>query len=351
MSAEKFLSKYGRAKSTISDLSRRWLIEKRVDDFLGTEVAAGVVIADVLQGDGMVDAIPEDVQRAFSLVIDKKADTLAEIREGLIERLDRGDDAIRGLMSNLQGRIGELEFAAASGGIAEMSKNEAQEGWDLVSLADGDPHYVQVKVYQSADAALEKIREVEAKLDSGEILGHFNEEVDAIDFAVNSEIFEEVKSRAAEEGLETTVLDLGASRDEIRERLADTFENVQDPLDNFFSEFMGGVLTAAAIHAMVNGYLTYKKAKDWQTGLEDTIYATAVTTGGIAITMATEVLIVESIGFLAAGPLGAAVLIGTGMGSRAILRRLADRRYFAKRLVAGNIRLRTLISDFEGAAA
>ncbi len=86
----------------------------------------------------------------------------------------------------------------------------------------------------------------------------------------------------------------------------------------------------------------------------DTAYSSAVTAGGMAASFGTEavlgrIFLLEQLeGALAVltSPIGGLVILGAGYYTRGILKRLADRRHFVRRLWKGNHKLNQLISGF-----
>ena len=67
-------------------------------------------------------------------------------------------------------------------------------------------------------------------------IGKFGEDVDQIDFAVNSDIFEEVKEKVAEHGFSNNILNIGESRENIRNMLEYNFDSISNysGLNTFF---------------------------------------------------------------------------------------------------------------------
>ena len=279
-----------------------------------------------------------------------KAASLSGVRAYVLEKIQDGPESLGGLFNTLQGRLGEFQFKKLANGMADLPTKTNQEGWDVVSRASGEPRYIQVKVYNDAQGALEKVREVEEKLKAGLIEGENGELVSNIDFAVNSEIYQELKEKIEAEGLATKVLDLGASREAIRGRLEVMANEVDHTLEDFFLDILGGVVAAGALHAIVNGFLVYNRAKAWNQAVEDSIYSSTVSGVGIATAATTEYIIANYITFIG-GPMMAVAVLGAGISARSIARRIGDRRHFAKWLSEDNRRLQGYVLKFARARA
>ena len=93
---------------------------------------------------------------------------------------------------------------------------------------------------------------------------------------------------------------------------------------------MGGVITAGALHAVVNGFFLWKGTKEIEHVLEDTIHSTTISAGGIATSVIVEDL------FFFAGPITGVLALGAGIGTRSVLKRISERRQFVVRLDKSN---------------
>jgi hypothetical protein len=215
-----------------------------------------------------------------------EADSYSEIRELIVEKYTKSPESVESLISKVQGQFGENEFIKIVGSSASLAESGSQKGWD-VKIGDGlDAKYVQVKTVEDADSVIESIEKANERIANGELPN-----VREIDFAVNSEIYEEVKSKAIEKGFTNNIRDLGATRKEIRDALNDNFEKFDgkrdileipdsDVFDNFFSELLSTTLSIGAIHAAANAFLYWKGAKEKSKAIEDTIYSSAISAGG-----------------------------------------------------------------------
>jgi hypothetical protein len=347
-----FLEKHKLCESKPINLTiKKWVNEKKVDDFLFHSVGGGIIVADLLLGDGLIDqdAIAPEVLAGFKNLMKEKADSLEEVRAIFFEKMNNGEESLAGLINKIQGQLGEDQFVDAVGSAAQLANSGSQEGWD-VAIDRGDfNQYVQVKVYNDADEVIERILETNQKVAAGFISGN-GEIVERIDFAVNDEIYSEVKSRVEEMGLPNEIFDIGASRESIRLSLDQAGEVVgASPFEDMFSEFLGDTLTAAAIHTAAQGFLYWKGAKTSELAIEDAVYGTAISGVGIGASMLFEAVVIseiETASFFLLGPLGAVCTVGAGMGAKAVFKRLTDRRFTAKRLILDNGQLEKLIHSF-----
>lgn len=349
-SIEAFAAKYDDRGRPINEVVDCWLLEKQISDFLGTQVFSGVMIADLMVGDRLVDIIPPDVKDGFYHLMGAQAATRADIERIILEKAHDSPEAVMGLMNKIQGQLGEDAFVKAVGHAAHLAPSGSQEGWDIVVHHHDFSQYVQVKVYSDPYEAIEALKDLDEKVDAGQI--HDGADVvHSVDFAVNSDIYENVSHKASELGLQSHVLNLGATRDELRSQLDQAVDHVSGaPLHHFFSELLVNVETVAALHAAANAFLVYKGAKEMAAAIEDTTYSTLVSTGGLLAAHGTDALVVHAFMFaglekaaaILSGPGGTLIILGVGIGVRGLLRRVADRRHVARRLHSGNIRLSNL---------
>ena len=343
MTIQEFAVKYGEAPKPIHSIVDQWVLEKRVDDFLGTALTGGVVIADLLEGGRLVDSIPAEVRVAFKELMKGDADTVDEIKAHLLEKIANGKTSLDGLRRKIQGTMGELAFKDNTSG-AELALSGSQRGWDVrVPRGSDEFQYVQVKVYEDAGGVVRKMQQVQEELESG-LIKDGEQVIRSVDFAVNEDIYDDVRQMAIERGIPCQVLRIGKRHEHITDALDEAVECAGEaPLENFFEELMGGVCTGAALHAAVNGFLVWKGAKEEEEAIEDTVYDSLITAGGLFSAYIAEAVLLaqlESAAAVLASPLGAVVLTGVAIYTRAVLRRLADRRHVAKRLMLGNQKLK-----------
>lgn len=335
MTINEFIKKYGDRSEKIDTILKKWAVKKEVDDFLGMQIMGGYLIGDLLIGDGLSDAIPSELKEAFSGLMKEKADSYQEIRKIIIEKIEKGDESRIGLINKIQGQFGENQFIENVGDTARLAESGSQEAYDIMIQELGATKYVQVKVYEDADAVIEKIKEVNEKIASG-FKDQTGNIINEVEFAVNSDIYEEVAEKANELGLPNKILNLGSNREEIREIIEKGFAEVANPgIFDFFSDLLGGTLTVAALHGAINGFLLWKGAKGKQEAIEDIIYSSTISTGGLAVAHLASALFLENITIILGGP----ILFISGIGARAILKRFFNRRYIVKRLIEGNLKL------------
>ena len=273
MSIAQFANKYSTASRPIERVAQRWVVEKEVRDFLGTTVMAGATVADLMIGDRLVDTISSEVKVAFENLMGSVADSREEIEHLILEKIEIGDKAVFGLINKIQGQLGEDLFVRAVGSGAQLAESGSQADWDVRVNYEDAFKYVQVKVYENANAVpLENLKD---KLEAGGVFDH-GEVVNQLDVAVPSDIYAEVRERAMEIGYPGQILDLHITHDEIRGQLLDSVQNVQDGLGHFFTELVGDIAVPATIHGAVNAFLLYKGAKDRRSAVEDTVYSSAI---------------------------------------------------------------------------
>lgn len=332
MKIDEFCSSYGQNVRPIDEVFQQWtvceidrLLEKLDHDFVGETV----VIGDALHGDGIRDQIPKELHDAFVGLMKEKADTYNKMRKILAENItdENGqfisldDRRAINFISKLKGQIGENEFRKHAGVAAQLAKSGSQEAWDVViTQPDGAHEYVQVKLYANPNQVIAHMHEVHEKVASGLIEGVGGETVEHINFAIPENIANEVHQRIADNfpeladiKLHTIPLSAKAAAGFVEEGL----NNVgPEQLEHLFDELLGGLLIAGSLHALVNGFLWYKGAKEVSTAFEDTIANTALSAAGIGIGLLAETL-------TSTVPVAAIVAIG----GRAVFSRFARSRW------------------------
>ena len=353
MSIRRFVQKHGAApRRPVKSVIANWLREKKAKDFLGQEIMAGILVADLLENPGLIDhRVPEELRLAFKNLMGEKRDSHSEIIDLIKEKLEISPNSIDGLRWKIQGQLGEDVFVSKVGEAAKLAGSGSQEGWDVSIHHSDHVQYVQVKVYADADQVIEKIKQVNDKLSNGLIANESGSIVENIDFAVNDDIFEEVHQRVEELGLQNKILNIGKTHAEIQEAMKLGVDVAKDgPFDAFFSELIGGIVAASAIHAASNAFLVWWGAKEQTRAIDDTLYSSAISAGGIGATMLTEAVLVEAALFaelevaaaIISGPIGGVLLLGVGIGARGLLKRITDRRHTSERLQKGNQELAKL---------
>ena len=202
------------------------------------------------------------------------------------------DPHVLGFVNKLKGQIGENNFQRAVGSAAQLATDGSQEGWDIaVAQPDGTHEYVQVKLYASPSAVVQKMREVHAKLENGLIKGCNGEPVDRIDFAVPADIAERVHTIAAKypelEGMDlhTIPINASAAAEFVQEGLANVGP---EQLSHLFDELLHGAVIGASLHAVANGFLLYKGSKEFSNAFADFAASTSLTVAGIGIGLIAE---------------------------------------------------------------
>jgi hypothetical protein len=120
----------------------------------------GVMVADLFIGDPLrladLPPLSQEFRSAFSELMGSKADTYEEVRNLILDKAEKGESSVFGLMNKIQGQFGENLFVTASEGKGSLANLGNQESWDI-SVNHGDSiQYVQVKVYEDPDGVMEK---------------------------------------------------------------------------------------------------------------------------------------------------------------------------------------------------
>lgn len=332
MTIDEFCVQFGNDASSIDVIAQRWSVAEvdrllaRLDqDFIGH----ATIVGDALHGDGIPDQIPRQLAEAFSALMKEKADTYRQMRQILAERIRDGDGdllsfqnpRVVGFVNKLKGQIGENEFQKHAGVAARLASSGSQEGWDVVvSHAEGEHEYVQVKIYTNPGKVVQQIQKVQEKLDQGLIEGVDGETVEHISFAVPENIADEIRQRIADSfpelidvKLRTIPLAASAAADLVEQGL----NNVgPGELEHLFDELLGGAVTAGSLHAIVNGFLWYQGAKDFSEAFADTFANSSLSAAGIGLGLLAETL-------TSAVPVAAVV----ALGGRVVLSRFARSRW------------------------
>jgi len=321
MDIKTFCEQYGQRRRPIDDVLGQWRVEQ-VDSFLDNLIAGGVLLSDLAIGDGLRDQISPELLKGFEALMHGKADTYNEVREILHEKLALGDQSVLGLVNKIKGQIGENIFAEAAGPSARLAKSGSQEGFDVV-LGDGPgTQYVQVKMYSEPGPVLHHMRDVQTKVDMGQITDG-ERIVSQIDFAVPSDIVEEVTNAASNDPTlqNMKIIPIDVTADQAANIVQEGVNNVgPEALEHLFGELLGDIAMAGSLHAVVNGFLLYKGAKEFEEAMADTAFATAISGAGFTAAMVTEFI-------LEASRLGGPACILVGVGTRAFLSRVARSRW------------------------
>jgi len=213
-------------------------------------------------------------------------------------------------------------------------------------------NYVQVKVFESAHSVpLESLKE---RLEAGALFDH-GHVINHLDIAVPADIYDEVRKRASEIGYPGEILNLHVTHDDVRNQLFDSVQNVQHGFAHFFTELLGDIAVPATIHAAVNGFLLHKGAKDPRSAVEDTLYSSGVSAGGIIAAHTIDQMLGHALlaldfqdaAAIIANPAGGILILAVGMTTRAFLRRIANRRFVVQSLETSNDGLASLVERLE----
>ena len=355
MTIEEFAQRHTASVRPIEHVVDDWVAEKRCQDQAHASVFAASVAADLFTGEALLDSLPESARQGFVELMGDKANSLLEIKRMFAEKDSLGAASLQGLKNKIQGQIGENLFRSGAGSGAHLAESGSQRAWD-VAIPDGAvTRYFQVKIYDDAGKIIETMRQVANDIREG-LVKDGKTPVTSVDFAVNDDVFDEVKERVAELGLTVNVVKVGATQDEVRHYLNEAHENlVAAPVENFFAQLLGGVAVTTALHAAINGFLLWKGAKERAQAVEDTVYESVISTGGVLAGQLLEAAVLlgelDTAAAVLALPGGGIFTIGLSMYVRGMLRRFADRRHCAARLEQGNASLRVLSGSLESAVA
>ena len=256
MNIEKFLKKHGKNNQKISEIEKKWRISDSVDHFLGITLAPGIAMQDILTGQGLIDFEPSQMlTKAINLSKGGKQ-TPEEIKNYLIEMLEKGDSSVQGAVSNLQGYAGEMRFKSLSNGSLQLAEDSNQEVVDAMRIIDDELEFIQIKVYDDSNGVIEKIREVNEKIAKENVLwkNSSGEDIPITEppvFVVNKEIYEDVKNKVSELSLPNKIEDIGYTREEIRNNLLGEFQEIRT---EFFECVLSPVVLSTGIQAFFQWY-------------------------------------------------------------------------------------------------
>jgi len=360
MIIEEFCSVHadGRKIEHIDSLMSDWALHAQIEEFLAVPVMEGVLLGDWLSGKRIADIdvaeldrkVPDAAREGFASLTGDKVDSVEKIRELIIDKYRGSEASLRGLMNKIQGQIGEDRFVEASGGLARLAKSGSQEGWDVAWDSGDETRYIQVKVYADADGVVKHMEAVNDKISRGAILGEDAQTaIDQIEFAVNSDIVEEVRSKAEALGFDNPVQDLGESREQIRSWLKSAQDqSLHPPLEGFFGDILKHTAQSAAVIAATNAFFVWYGCKERSRAIEDTAYATIIAAGGISAAHAVSRIAATPLGLkfaILGGPIAGVLAMIVATSVRSVLRRISDRRHVARRIADGNDQLRALCDD------
>ena len=165
-------------------------------DHFAIEVAEGVdeTIEPLFD---VVPNVPDELSEAYEIL---DPDSPLELHEHYQQMIERGDSSVQGFVSNLKGKVAELEAEGLledrfSGYDFSIDEDLSQPGWDLSGVnSDGHEILVQVKM-GGANYAYD-------------VMGRMRDDPDTL-FAVSQEIYQKVSESSPE--LSAQLISLGES--------------------------------------------------------------------------------------------------------------------------------------------
>jgi hypothetical protein len=335
MNIQEFTEKYKDSKKiSIREFVRRCINRKELDDLFGTEIAAGITLIDLLDGELNDTRVSPQVMSVLKALMGEKMDSQSEVIPYFREMINRGDSSVDGLINKLKGTLGELKFKEAFGSGVRLAESGSQKGFDLIT---DKGEYIQVKMYSNANSVIEAIEENAKRIKNNEML-YDGQVVRKINYAVSSNIYEELK----EEGVESTygikLYEVPMSAQQAGEIVGDEIN--ETAWNNFFKDTFGMALTSLALHSTINTFLFVFGKKDRKEAIVDTIKSTVLTTITINIGRLAEAI---SLGIIPMPPIAWVVGFSSTVGSRATLKRIEKRWDWTAFMSQDNKRLKNLI--------
>jgi len=338
MKIEEFKRKYNNGVvGKMSELFKSSVRRRRADDLLGVEITAGLTLADLLSEGRLNDTpVSNEVKKTLSALMGDKVGTQDEAISYFRAMVEKGDASAEGLVNKLKGTLGELKFQESFGDGIQLSQSGSQEGFDLIT---NDGKFIQVKMYQGPEGVIDAIEKNAEKIANHEII-HDGQYVEQIDYAVSSNIYEELKSQGveAEYGIELHEVPMTAEeagnviRDEINEAA----------WEGFFNNALGVTVTAGALHGAINAYMYAFNEKAVEDAIKDTVKSTGMTVAAV------------SVGYIAEGicmglipPLAPFVALGSSVGTRFYLRGITKKCDFQEDISKNSEHLQQLVEKLE----
>jgi hypothetical protein len=309
-------------------LLKKWEQEAQLDQMLAAQIGNGIILGDILIGDGLIDQVSSDLLDAFSKLMGNKANTYDEVREHLLNKLESGDKSVLGLINKIKGQVGENFFKKELDqvGSARLATLGNQEGWDIAVDTEAGTQYIQVKMYSDSNGVIRHMKAVNEKLSNSELtILDGDSEVSKIDFAVPENIYDEVTRKAEEAGLEFNILPIKMSAVDAAAVVSDGFDNVglsSTALENFFGEILGVAGNSVILHGATSAFLAYKGSKLWDDAVYDTAENVSITLASAMVAGTVDLFLKKAL--VTSGPTGVLVF-GTAICSRAILKRISQR--------------------------
>ena len=311
------------------DIFRKW----KADRLLHASLGNGVILADLIHGDGLNDEVPDEVVDAFHNLTGGEVDSYAEARTRIAEQLREhdGDGVSDNWISVIKGRVGEnrfLEHAEQIDGDLRLATDSNQEAYDVVHTTGGETRYISVKTSGDPGYIVDEMEATRRKIEAGEVTTPEGEVVRDVEYAVPSPVSEDVQARAAERGLSADVIPMDTTSAEAAGVVEAGVDAVgPEAVENLFWELTGGTAAAAAIHGLREGFLVYKGAKEMNQAARDAAEETAVTGGGLTAGVVVESAFREAA--LAGEPVAMAAVFGTSVTVRVVLGDVVKRSDYA----------------------
>ncbi len=311
MTIEEFKSKYNNGVvGKMADLLKQSVKRQRADDLLGVEITAGLTLADLLSEGRLNDApVSNEVREALTALMGDKVDTQYEAINYFRAMIEKGGASTEGMVNKLKGALGELKFQQSFGAGIRLAESGSQEGFDLIT---DDGKFIQVKMYQSSESVIDAIQKNAEKMANHEIL-YDGQYVEHIDYAVSSNIYEELKSQGVDTEYGIQLHEVPMTAEEAGHIIRDEIN--ETAWEGFFSNALGVTLSSGALHGAINAFMFAFKKKSIEAAIKDTIKSTGMTVTSV------------SVGYIAEGicmglipPLAPFVALGSSIGTRVFLR-------------------------------
>ncbi|GAB3443078.1 hypothetical protein [Insolitispirillum peregrinum] len=343
MNITAFCDKYAADRRPIGEVVARWKQQELARD-LDMLAFAGVISADGLLGDGLLDRISDPLSEGMQNLM-RRVETVGDARSVLREALEKGDASVQGFVSKIKGQIGEDTFIKASGEHARLASSGSQEAWD-VAIDHGDvTQYVQVKLYKDANAVIDKMCEVQGKVAAGTICDGVTP-VDHIDFAVPYDIADAVQAKMAAlpELADMQVIPIQLTANEAASMVTDGLDALgPHAMGHFFGELLQGTASAAAIHAMISAVMIWRGKAKAEEAAADVLQGVAISAVAYAAGLGVEMALDRSLDLLLT-PMS----VGTGIIVRLYLKRTLHGRVAAhKRFELNNRIMRERVTSYK----
>jgi len=338
-SIEEFANKYGNSEGDDS-IFYRW----KADDLLQSAIGPGVVLADLIHEDGLNDQVSEELRDAFRNLTGGEVSSYQQARERIAEALQEGGGEVsHQWISTIKGRVGENQFLEAASeeveGEVRLAEFSDQQGYDIVyQPPEGDARYIDVKTSGDPDYIVDEMAQTQSELEAAEVTTPTGEVVEDIEFAVPSNVFEDVQEQAAEQGVDLNLIPIDSPSWHATEVVEAGVDAVgPEAFEHLFEEIFVGTLTASALHSMREGFQVYKGAKNTHQAIEDAAEETALSGGSLGAGFVVESALREAA--LVGEPTTMAITFGSSIAVRTVLGDFAKRADHANLVSQQNTRL------------